>query len=117
MRDRPARFVLPFGHALLVELLSALSLFFVAHSLGIPLSFNLALAGYALSLLFTLLSITPAGLGFVEASLVVFLTSTGMSSTQAIAVTIGFRLFDFWLPVAIGGLSLLTLRLTGGLKS
>ncbi|HLF78038.1 MAG TPA: lysylphosphatidylglycerol synthase transmembrane domain-containing protein [Dehalococcoidia bacterium] len=112
MLRRPRRFLIPFGHALAIELLSALGLFLVARSLGVPIGFELAVAGYALSLLFAILAVTPAGLGFVEASLAVFLVSVGMSRHEAIAVTLGFRLFDFWLPVAVGALSVLALRLT-----
>lgn len=110
MVRQPRRFTVPFVHALAVELLSALGLFLVAWSLHVPLSFDLAVCGYALSLLFAILSITPAGLGFVEASLVLFLASTGMTRTEAIAVTLGFRVFDFWLPVVIGAGSLLAVR-------
>jgi len=112
MRRRPGRYALCFGHALAVELVSALTLFLVARALRLPLGFDMAVAGYALSLLFAILSITPAGLGFVEASLAVFLASTGLNRQEAIAVTLGFRLFDFWLPVGFGAFSLLLLRLT-----
>jgi glycosyltransferase 2 family protein len=116
MLRQPRRFVIPFGLAVGIELLSALGLFLVARALGLTLGFELAVAGYALSLLFAILSVTPAGLGFVEASLAVFLVSTGMSRHEAIAVSLGFRLFDFWLPVAVGALSFLTLRLTRGAR-
>jgi uncharacterized protein (TIRG00374 family) len=112
MLGRPRSFLVPFGHALAVEFLSASGLLLVALSLNAHLSFELAVAGYALSLLFAILSVTPAGLGFVEVSLVVFLVSTGMTRHEALAVTLGFRLFDFWLPVAVGSLSLAALRLT-----
>jgi uncharacterized membrane protein YbhN (UPF0104 family) len=54
-----------------IELLSVATLFVVAMALHAHLSLGLATAGYALSLLASILSITPAGLGFVEASLAV----------------------------------------------
>ncbi len=117
MLEKPRRFVIPFAHALAIEILSGVGLFLVAQSLGAPLGFGLAVAGYALSLLFAVLSITPAGLGFVEASLAVFLVSTGMTRQEAIAVMLGFRLFDFWLPIVVGAVSALVLRLTEGARA
>ena len=40
------------------------------------------------------------------ASLAVLLISFGLPKTNAIAIALAFRLFDFWLPVALGSLSL-----------
>jgi uncharacterized protein (TIRG00374 family) len=111
MLQRRAHFLIPAVHALGVELLSIAALYFVALALDANIGLELATAGYALSLLFAILSITPAGLGFVEASLVVFLASTGLTRHEALAVTLGYRLFDFWLPVLVGALCALYLRL------
>ena len=106
LKQRPARFLLPLSHAVAVELLSALLLFLVARALGANIGFEVALAGYVLSLLFSLVSITPGGIGFAEASLAVLLVSFGVAQPAAIAIALVFRLFDFWLPAALGALSL-----------
>jgi uncharacterized protein (TIRG00374 family) len=70
-----------------------------------------ALAGYAIALLFTIVSVTPAGLGFVEVSLSVFFVSFGVSRANALAITMAYRFFEFWLPIVAGSLSLFILRL------
>ncbi len=111
MARHPARFFLPFLYALGVELVGVVTLYAVAHALHANVSLGVAFAGYALSTLASILSITPAGLGFVEASLAVFLVSNGLSRPEALAVTLGYRVFEFWLPVAVGAVSALYLRL------
>jgi uncharacterized protein (TIRG00374 family) len=110
MKKRPVSFLLPLLHALALELLSALSLFLVAHALHANINLGIALIGYVLSLLFSMIAFTPAGLGLVEASLSVLLISFGVPKANAIAIAVTFRLFDFWLPVLLGVISLVVLR-------
>ncbi len=110
MKSRPLSFVPPLLHALGVEILSALLLFLVAQSLHANINLEIALIGYVLSLLFSMIAITPAGLGLVEASLSVLLISFGVPEANAIAVAVTFRLFDFWLPVLLGIVSLVVLK-------
>ena len=60
------------------------------------------LGGYVVAILFTMIAITPMGLGVVEAAIVVLLTSYGVSLPTATAVSLVFRGIVFWLPFAIG---------------
>jgi uncharacterized protein (TIRG00374 family) len=110
VRQHPRRYVLPAFHALAVELLSAAILYLMALSQRANIGIEAALAAYAISLLFSMIAITPSGLGFVEASLSVLLVSFGMSTQPAIAAALEYRLFEFWLPVLLGALSVLALR-------
>ncbi len=110
IRGNPRGYALPAAHALAVELLSALVLYLVAVGLNANIGFDRALAGYAIALLFSMIAITPSGLGFVEASLAVLLVSFGVPRSNAIVATLGYRLFEFWVPVALGGISLWLLR-------
>jgi uncharacterized protein (TIRG00374 family) len=110
VRRHPARYVVPSLHALAVELLAAAMLYLVARSLGADISLEQALAAYAISLLFSMVAITPAGLGFVEVSLSVLLVSFGAAKPNAIAAALGYRLFEFWLPVLLGAISLAVLH-------
>lgn len=104
---RPVRYLLPFVFALLVELLSAVILLIIAAALHADVSFVTAMAVYAISLLFGIIAFTPAGLGFVEASMTFLLISFGVDAPHAIAITVAFRLFDLWIPIALGAISLL----------
>jgi uncharacterized protein (TIRG00374 family) len=106
VRRRPAKYVIPFLHALGVELLAAALLYFMAHAVHADITVQQALSAYAISLLFSLIAITPAGLGFVEVSLSVLLVSFGIPKNTAIAAAIGYRAFQFWLPVLLGAASL-----------
>ena len=54
--------------------------------------------------------ITPGGIGFAEASLALLLISFGVDQPRAISIALCFRLFDFWLPLAMGALSFVLLR-------
>jgi uncharacterized protein (TIRG00374 family) len=110
VRSRPGSFAAPACHALAVELLSAAMLYFSAHAFHGDIGFQAALAVYAISLLFSMIAITPSGLGFVEASLSVLLVSFGMPRHNAIAAALGYRLFEFWLPALIGAASLWFVR-------
>ena len=110
MKKRPLSFLPPLLHAVGVELLSAVLLFLVAQALHAHINLEVALIGYVLSLLFSMIAFTPAGIGLVEASLSVLLISFGVPQTNAIAVAVTFRLFDFWLPVLLGVISLAVLR-------
>jgi uncharacterized protein (TIRG00374 family) len=53
---------------------------------------------------------TPGGLGAVEALLIAFLTGMGLAPAAAVAVTLTYRLINFWLPMPAGAVCYLTLR-------
>ncbi len=110
VRRRPLRYVIPFAHALGVEVFAAALLFLMAHAVHANISVPQALSAYAISLLFSLVAITPSGLGFVEVSLSVLLVSFGIDRNTAIAAAIGYRAFEFWLPVLFGAASLPVLQ-------
>ncbi|MGA2286395.1 MAG: lysylphosphatidylglycerol synthase transmembrane domain-containing protein [Dehalococcoidia bacterium] len=107
---RPLKYLVPFLHALGIGVLSAALLYLMAHAVRADINVRQALSAYAISLLFSLVAITPSGLGFVEASLSVLLVSFGVSRNTAIAAALGYRFFAFWLPVALGAASLLVLQ-------
>jgi len=57
------------------------------------------------------LPISPAGLGVVESSLVPLLISGGTSPTVSVLGVLAWRLWNYWLPMPIGGVAyLLILR-------
>jgi uncharacterized protein (TIRG00374 family) len=110
VRRRPAGYVIPFVHALGVEVFAAALLYLMAHAVHANISVPQALSAYAISLLFSLVAITPSGIGFVEVSLSLLLVSFGIEKNTAIAAAIGYRAFEFWLPVLLGAASLPVLQ-------
>lgn len=55
--------------------------------------------------------VVPGGLGIIDASAATLLVGFGTVRTVATLGVIGWRLVNFWLPIPIGGISYLSLRL------
>lgn len=105
----------PFGLALLNWVFDLGCLAACAWSLRIGLPWHGMLVVYALTQAAGALRLTPGGLGVVETSLAVLLTLYGLGGGQAIAVTILYRVLNYWAlqPVGWGaalGLALLRRR-------
>jgi len=58
---------------------------------------------YSVSGLFGIVGFVPGGIGFVEVSLSAVLIGFGTSGATAAAIVVLYRLFEWWLPVALGG--------------
>ena len=90
-----------------VECCGILHIFIAAKALGLPASLAASAIAYIISVL--LMSVSPflRGLGAVELSMVYVLTLYGYSPVNALAITILYRLFEFWLPLVAGFFSYL----------
>ena len=60
------------------------------------------ICGYVVATLFAMISITPQGVGVVEAAVVVLFTSYGISSASGMAIALVYRGLVFWMPFLIG---------------
>jgi len=96
------RFLVAMGLALANWLLdiSVLYLFFLA--LGHHQHFGALLVAYAVANLAAAIPITPAGLGFVEATLIAVSVAFGAPRQIAVVAVLGYRLVNFWLPLPVG---------------
>ncbi|MFE4373785.1 YbhN family protein [Streptomyces sp. NPDC056835] len=83
-------------------------------SLGIAVPWHGVLAVYALTQFAGSLRLTPGGLGVVETSLTALLVLYGLSTEQAIAVTLLYRVLSYWVLQPIGWVSGLGLTLSRG---
>ena len=68
-------------------------------------------AAFGIANVIAVLPITPGGLGLVEGSLILLLTSFGPSKAISTLAVIGWRLVNFWLPIPIGAACYTSLRL------
>jgi hypothetical protein len=59
-------------------------------------------AGYAMGMLFLIVSITPQGIGVVEGVMTLVFTSLGVPVAQAAVISLAFRGLSFWLPLLVG---------------
>ncbi|MGB9792725.1 MAG: lysylphosphatidylglycerol synthase transmembrane domain-containing protein [Thermacetogeniaceae bacterium] len=104
-RDHAA-FLLATAHALLVEgigLLQLEALFLAFNQNPGP---GRLLTGYAIGVLFMIISITPQGVGFAEGAMTAAYASLGIPLEQAITVTFIYRGLSFWVPMLCGSLVL-----------
>jgi len=70
-------------------------------------SLSSAIIAYIVAVLFLIISPFLRGLGAIEVSMSYVLLHSGFSSTESVAVTLLFRLFEFWLPLFAGIISFL----------
>lgn len=83
----------------LVDLSSLYTLFRAFHQ---PVGFGTLVAGYAMGILFWIVSITPQGIGVVEGVMAIVYTSLGVPAAKATVIALAFRGLTFWLPLAVG---------------
>jgi putative heme transporter len=62
----------------------------------------LVLLAFCTAQLLAQLPLTPGGLGFVELGLTGTLTLAGVSASDAVVVTLAYRLLSYWLPLPLG---------------
>lgn len=105
VRATPSRALPTTAHALIVDLVGVIELWAVCHAIGSGTTLAVAFIGYIVSVLFTIMSVLPGGLGFVELSLGAVLVSFGATAAAAAAVVVVYRLFELWLPLVAGGLA------------
>jgi phosphatidylglycerol lysyltransferase len=76
-------------------------------ALGLKASLFYAMLGYLASVFSAFLSPFMRGLGAVELSTSFILTRLGYTGVEALAITLLYRFFEFWLPLFSGAMSFL----------
>lgn len=94
------------SYILVSHLCYIIALYVLFLSLGIFPLYRILLSGYALGMLFVVVSPTPNGVGFVEGSMALAYTSMGVTGAAAATVTLIYRGFSFWIPLMIGFINL-----------
>jgi phosphatidylglycerol lysyltransferase len=85
-----------------VEFTGIFHVFIAMMALGLTGSFIVGAIAYIVSVLLMIASPFLRGLGAVELSMVYVLSLYGYTNEQALAVTILYRVFEFWIPLAAG---------------
>ena len=106
MKKNPKSMIMPIIFALINKalLLAIFTLVFLAFN--VPISIGTIIAGFSIGYLFLIVSPTPAGIGVVEGSLTLALTSMYVPFGLAAIITLAYRGITFWLPLAVGIISL-----------
>ncbi len=105
VRKRPSAMVPALAGALAIEAVSVAVVWVSLRAFGVRAGLTVPLVGYAVSTLFSIVGLLPAGLGFAEASLGAVLVSYSVSGPVAAAVVIAQRTFEVWIPLAAGALA------------
>ena len=71
-------------------------------------------AAYGIANVLGAIPITPGGLGVIEASAATLLVSFGVTRNVAALAVLGWRLVNFWLPIPVGGVAYISLRVPRG---
>ena len=114
MRARPRQLGGLASVALAAHLADLGTLYCLFRAFGPQVPLGTLIAGYAMAILFWIISPTPQGIGIVEGAMTLALTSLGVAGNVAAVVTLTFRGLAFWLPFVIGFWLLRRLRSFGG---
>jgi uncharacterized protein (TIRG00374 family) len=90
----------------------ALCLVLVFHALGVRAGTGELFVAYGIATAAGALPLTPGGIGVFEAIMLATLAVFGVGSGAAIPV-LGYRLFNFWLPIPLSAIFYPSLRRPG----
>ena len=92
-------------------LLDAASLWVFLRAFGGTLPLDGLLVAFGLANILSSIPITPGGLGIVEGIYIPTLVGFGLSRSTATLGVISYRLAQYWIPIPLGGLAYLSLRI------
>ena len=109
--EKPRSLVRPFLLALANKTLLMGILVCAFLSFEVHFTAGTIIGGFAIAYLFLIVSPTPSGIGVVEGVMALALDSLGVGFSQAVIITLVYRGFTFWLPLAVGALAFRGLHL------
>jgi len=112
IRGKRKELIWPFLFALNNKaiLLVILAISFLAYQ--VPFTAGTLVAGLSIATLFTIVSPTPSGLGFVEGALTLALNAMRVPLGSAAVITLTYRAATFWFPLAVGAYALRHLHIS-----
>jgi uncharacterized protein (TIRG00374 family) len=94
----------------------ALCLILMFEAMGVPASPLVLLVAYGVATAIATIPLTPGGIGIFETTMLATLVLLGVGSEAAIPI-LGYRVFNFWLPIPLAAIFYPTLRLGAGAGS
>jgi len=92
--------------ALAAHIVNVMCLYTLFLAFNQPVGPGVLISGYAMGILFLIVSVTPMGIGVVEGVMTLVFTSLNISTEAAAAIALSFRGLSFWLPLGLGFLLL-----------
>ncbi|PZP40784.1 MAG: lysylphosphatidylglycerol synthetase family protein, partial [Pseudopedobacter saltans] len=93
--------------SILIDLVGIGQLYCAMYALQLSPSLYLATITYIVAVLLLIVSPFLRGIGAIDVSVVYILQKAGFTSEQSLATTVLFRLFEFWMPLILGAISLI----------
>jgi uncharacterized protein (TIRG00374 family) len=101
LRRRPRAALTAFGWMVAIEALGVAMVWLCLAAYGYRTGLTVAVVGYGISVLFSIVAFLPAGLGFAEASLGAVLVSFDVPGAVAAVVVITYRLLETWISLGV----------------
>lgn len=98
------------GWATINWTLDALSLWVFLRAFGGSIDLDALIVSFGLANVFSVIPITPGGLGLVEGIYIPALVGFGLTRRTAAVGVLTYRVAQFWMPIVVGWLSYLSLR-------
>lgn len=102
IRRSPGNLLQPIGWALGRKAMMMVMLYLVSLAYGSPFDLPTVVVSFAVSYLFTIASVTPSGVGFVEGAMSLIQVSMGIDPAKSVAIAIAYRGLTFWLILLYG---------------
>jgi uncharacterized membrane protein YbhN (UPF0104 family) len=102
VRRSPSRLIFPFLLALGRKTVMMTILYLVSMAFHTPLNLDTLIAVFSTSYLFTIASVTPSGVGFVEGAMIVYLNALQIPLATSAAISLAYRGITFWLTLVYG---------------
>ncbi|MFZ9483557.1 MAG: lysylphosphatidylglycerol synthase transmembrane domain-containing protein [Ilumatobacteraceae bacterium] len=98
------------GWALANWLLDAAALWVFLRAFDAPIDIDALIIAFGLANIFSVLPITPGGLGLVEGIYIPTLVGFGLTRAQSTLGVLTYRLAQYWFPILVGGILYASLR-------
>lgn len=102
IRRSPKSLIIPGIYALTRKAVMASVLFIVSVAFHTTFDLGTLIASFCVSYLFTIASITPSGVGFVEGAMALTQTAMGINPATSAAIALTYRGLTFWLVLLYG---------------
>jgi uncharacterized protein (TIRG00374 family) len=114
MAARPDLLTVSVAVGLLSHVVNAAGLYTLFLAFGQHVAPGTVAAGFSMSIVLYVIAVTPQGVGAAEGVMSLLFTSMGVPAAIAVAVAVGYRVFNVWIPLVLGYLIARRMRIFGG---
>jgi putative heme transporter len=111
LRDDPPLLRRAIGWAAVHWVFDAASLWVFLRAFGPVVPADALFVSFGIANVLAAIPVTPRGLGVVEAALITSLVGFGVERGEAVLGVVSYRLVNFWVPIPVGALAYLSIRL------